>query len=56
MAIVGGIWFLIEAVGLLRRARAGLRDAELRPMRLFHFSNSYLAILFLAMAIDPILF
>nr|WP_281177510.1 heme o synthase [Granulicoccus phenolivorans] len=56
VAIVGGIWFLIEAVGLLRRARAGLRDAELRPMRLFHFSNSYLAILFLAMAIDPILF
>ena len=51
-----GIVFLIEAVGLFRRARAGALDAALKPMRLFHWSNSYLALLFLAAAIDPLIF
>ncbi|TXJ03873.1 MAG: protoheme IX farnesyltransferase, partial [Aeromicrobium sp.] len=27
----------------------------LRPMRLFHYSNAYLALLFVAAAIDPFL-
>ena len=53
-AIAGGalIW---ESIGLLRRANAGLRDAALKPMRLFHWSNSYLALIFVAAAIDPLL-
>jgi len=29
--------------------------ASLKPMRLFHYSISYLTILFLAVAIDPLL-
>lgn len=53
-AMVAGAVFLVEAVNLLRRARAGLRDARLRPMRLFHWSNTYLSLLFLAIAIDPL--
>ena len=47
------IW---ESIGLLRRANAGLRDAALKPMRLFHWSNSYLALVFVAAAVDPLLF
>jgi protoheme IX farnesyltransferase len=50
-----GIALLIEAVQLLRRARAGLSDALMKPMRLFHWSNSYLALIFVAAAIDPLL-
>lgn len=56
VAAVSGAVFLWEAVKLLQRARAGLNGAELKAMRLFHWSNSYLAILFLAIAIDPLIF
>ena len=54
-AITGGA-MIVEAGGLLKRARAGLTDAALKPMRLFHWSNSYLALLFIAVAIDPLIF
>jgi len=56
VAVVAGLAMLAEAVALLVRARRGLVDAELKPMRLFHLSNSYLAIVFIAAAIDPLLF
>lgn len=56
VAGLGGVVFLVEAVNLLRRARAGATDAALKPMRLFHWSNSYLALVFLAAAIDPLIF
>ena len=56
VAGVGGAVFLIEAVNLLRRARSGATGAALKPMRLFHWSNSYLALVFLAAAIDPLIF
>ena len=56
IAGLAGAWFVVEAARLLRRANAGLRDAQLQPMRLFHFSNSYLALVFIAAAIDPLLF
>jgi len=56
VAAVLGITIIVEAVNLVRRARAGLDDAALKPMRLFHWSNSYLALLFAAMAVDPLLF
>ena len=52
-AAILGAAFLWEAHGLLRRVRRG--DADVRPMRLFHGSISYLALLFLAVAIDPFL-
>ncbi|WP_114561211.1 heme o synthase [Desertihabitans aurantiacus] len=54
-AAVLGAAFTVEAVRLHLRARSGMLDAELRPMRLFHWSNSYLALLFIAAAVDPLL-
>ena len=56
VAAVAGAWLIWESVALLNRARAGLRDAALKPMRLFHWSNSYLAIVFIAAAVDPLIF
>jgi protoheme IX farnesyltransferase len=53
---IAGAWFLLEAVGLLRRAYAGADDVTAKPMRLFHVSNAYLALVFLAAAVDPLLF
>ncbi|HMR50252.1 MAG TPA: heme o synthase [Arachnia sp.] len=55
-AAVLGLVFLWEAAQLWRRARAGLEGAQLKAMRLFHWSNSYLALLFLAIALDPLIF
>lgn len=52
VAVVSGAVFIAEAHGLLRRARNGV---EIRPMRLFHFSITYLSLLFLAIGIDPFL-
>ncbi|WP_319947011.1 heme o synthase [Tessaracoccus caeni] len=54
-AVIGGV-MLWEAAQLWRRARAGMEGAQLKAMRLFHWSNSYLALLFLAIAIDPLIF
>lgn len=51
-----GALFIAEAVGLLVRARRGDSETIAKPMRLFHWSNSYLALVFLAAAIDPLLF
>ena len=51
-----GAWMTYEAIMLLRRANAGLRDAQLVPMRLFHTTNSYLALIAVAAAIDPLIF
>ena len=51
-AIVLGGAFLLEAHRLLGRARQGL--ADLAPMRLFHWSITYLTLLFVAVAIDPL--
>ncbi|HEX8487366.1 MAG TPA: heme o synthase, partial [Propionibacteriaceae bacterium] len=52
---LAGAAFLWEAGQLLRRTRQGLVDAAAQPMRLFHWSNSYLALIFVAAAIDPLL-
>lgn len=54
-AIVLGIVFLVEAYDLQTRSRATESLAVLQPMRLFHFSNAYLALLFVAAAVDPFL-
>jgi protoheme IX farnesyltransferase len=61
-AVLGG-GFLIEAHRLLARARAASTDGSLSPaalvsiapMRLFHGSITYLTLLFVAIAIDPLL-
>ena len=52
VAMTSGAVFVAEAHGLLRRARAGV---DLKPMRLFHYSITYLSLLFLAIGIDPFL-
>ncbi len=53
-AAVLGAGFLREAYVLLRRARAGA-PVEAAAMRLFHGSISYLTLLFVAIAVDPLL-
>jgi protoheme IX farnesyltransferase len=52
-AVVLGTMFLVEAHRLWGRARAGVTGAKLRPMRLFHFSITYVSLLFVALAVDP---
>ena len=56
-AVLSGGVFLVEAHRLLSRAKSpeNVTVASLKPMRLFHYSISYLTILFLAVAIDPLL-
>lgn len=54
-AAVLGAAFLVQAHGLLRRARVSEELSVLQPMRLFHSSNLYLSLLFVAVAIDPLL-
>ncbi len=53
-AAVLGAAFLREAYVLLRRARTGT-PVEAAAMRLFHGSISYLTLLFVAIAVDPLL-
>jgi protoheme IX farnesyltransferase len=52
-AVVGGIWFIAEAHILQGKAK---RDAVDNPMRLFHFSITYLTVLFIAVGLDPLFF
>ncbi|MGK5555815.1 heme o synthase [Actinomadura kijaniata] len=54
-ALVLGAVFLAEGHRLLHAVRAGLTGVHLRPMRFFHLSNVYLALLFTAVAVDPLL-
>lgn len=51
-ALLLGLVFIWEAVALRQRT---LRGEDPRPMRLFHWSITYLALLFLVVAIDPLL-
>ncbi|GAA3874645.1 heme o synthase [Streptomyces sedi] len=55
VAVVAGGWWLWEAHALHARARAGVTGAKLKEMRLFHWSITYVSLLFLAVAIDPFL-
>jgi protoheme IX farnesyltransferase len=55
VAVVLGAALLWQSALLLARAQRGLTDAALQPMRLFHWSNSYLALLFVAAAVDTLL-
>lgn len=51
-AVLAGAVFLLEAHRLLARAKAG--EPALAPMRLFHLSITYLTLLFVAVAVDPL--
>jgi heme o synthase len=55
VAGAAGAVLLWESWQLLCRARAGQTDAGLKPMRLFHWSNSYLALVFVAAALSTLL-
>lgn len=52
-AAITGIWFLVESYRLYRQALA--EDID-KPMRLFHGSISYLTLLFIAVALDPLFY
>lgn len=55
IAAVSGSVIIVEASLLHRRAIHGKTGVELLPMRLFHLSNTYLAIVFAAAAVDTLL-
>ena len=57
VAVLSGGLFLFEAHKLLTRAKtpANVTVASLNPMRLFHYSISYLTLVFLAVAVDSLL-
>ena len=54
-AVVLGAGFLLEAHRLWSRARDTEDLTVIQPMRLFHASNLYLSLLFVAVALDPLL-
>lgn len=51
-AVISGLWFVYESYRLYRQ---GLSDTIKNPMRLFHGSITYLTILFIAVAVDPLM-
>jgi heme o synthase len=51
-SLITGAWFVTESYRLYRQAIVG---EIANPMRLFHGSISYLTVLFVAIAIDPLL-
>jgi protoheme IX farnesyltransferase len=55
VATVLGAAFLVESHLLLRRSADSDDVIALKPMRLFHWSNMYLSLLFVAVALDPLL-
>ena len=52
-AFATGTWFVVESYRLYRQAIVGEIS---NPMRLFHGSISYLTLLFIAIAVDPLLY
>lgn len=55
VALVAGGWWLWEAHGLHARAKSGVTGPKLKEMRLFHWSITYVSLLFVAVAVDPFL-
>ncbi|MEU5609336.1 heme o synthase [Streptomyces sparsogenes] len=53
-AALGAFW-LKEAHALQARAKAGVTGSGLKEMRLFHWSITYVSLLFVAVAVDPFL-
>jgi protoheme IX farnesyltransferase len=54
-AVVLGAVFLLEAHRMWARSRGTESLAVIQPMRLFHSSNLYLSLLFVAVALDPLI-
>jgi protoheme IX farnesyltransferase len=55
VALLAGGWWLWEAHALQSRARNGAEGVKLKEMRLFHWSITYVSLLFVAVAVDPFL-
>jgi protoheme IX farnesyltransferase len=55
VAAVLGVSFLLEAHLMHARAMRSDDLSVVRPMRLFHWSNMYLSLLFVGVALDPLL-
>ncbi|CAN5501204.1 heme o synthase [soil metagenome] len=52
ISVVSGAWFLLESHRLYSSA---IRVGEIKPMRVFHASITYLTLVFLAVGLDPLL-
>lgn len=52
VAVTAGGWFIYEAHRLYGTA---IRHGEVRPMRVFHSSITYLTLVFIAVGVDPLL-
>ncbi len=52
VAVLAGGWFVVMAHRLHAAVRRGV---AVNPMRLFHMSNTYLAVVFVAIAVDSVL-
>ncbi len=52
VALVSGGWFIVESHRLYSMA---IREGEVKPMRVFHSSITYLTLVFIAVGIDPLL-
>ena len=55
VALGAGGWWLWEAHALQNRAKAEVTGGKLKEMRLFHWSITYVSLLFVAVAVDPFL-
>jgi len=52
VAVLAGGWFIVESHRLYSTA---IRHGEVKPMRVFHSSISYLTLVFIAVGVDPLL-
>ena len=52
-AVLAGVWFTWESHRLYKEAKVQIPQ---NPMRLFHASITHLTILFLAIALDPLIY
>ena len=52
VAALDGGWFIVESHRLYSTA---IRHGEVKPMRVFHSSISYLTLVFIAVGVDPLL-
>ncbi|WP_017567602.1 heme o synthase [Nocardiopsis deserti] len=55
VAVALGALLVVQAHRLLNRSRAGVTGAQLKTMGFFHLSNGYLALLFVAVTVDPLI-
>lgn len=53
VATLSGAWFVVESHRLYAGA---IRGEELKPMRVFHASITYLTLVFVAVGLDPLLY